>query len=139
MFKVYLGIGNIALDMGYIAFAIALYEFNISGTVVGVIGCAIESILFTANGFSISWVVANTIIGICCGLVFRATDKLWIRIIAVLGSCILGLLVIKTAIECTLFSIPLAVKIPKNAVACAADAAVMLIGLWLAPKLHKKV
>lgn len=138
MLKVSLGIGNIALDLGYIVFTVALCMFGIRGAVVGVLGCALESILFTAYGFSISWAVANAIIGIGCGVVFTLSDKWFIRALSIIFFCALGLLGAKTAIECALYSIPVAVKIPKNAVAFAADAAVMLIGLGLAPRFQKK-
>ena len=47
-------IGNISLDLGYIAFVIALMLFDYKGIIVGVIGCTLESILFSAYGFSIS-------------------------------------------------------------------------------------
>lgn len=138
MFKVSLGIGAITLDLGYIAFAVSLCEFGVWGAVVGVLGCAIESMLFTPYGFSISWVVANLIIGLGCGIVFNLSCKTWVRAVSVVAFCIVGLLCAKTAIECALYSIPLAVKIPKNAVACAADAAVMLFGMLVYRSVRKR-
>ena len=124
-------IGNIQLDLGYIAFAVALCEFGIAGTVVGCIGCALESILFSAYGFSVSWFVANLVIGIGCGLTFPYIKQVWRRsFLTVVFSCI-GLLGAKTVIECWLYAIPYAVKVPKNAVAFAVDAAVMVCGILL--------
>lgn len=139
MFKIAIGVGNIALDMGYIAFTIALFEYGPLGTAVGVLGCSIESMIFAAHGFSISWAVANLVIGICCGYAFTRFDKLWMQITAILLSCAIGLIGAKTLIECMFFSVPIEVRIPRNAIACAADAAAMLIGLWIAPKLHRKI
>ena len=132
-------IGNIMLDLGYIIFVIALCEFKIAGAVVGVLGCTLESILFSAYGFSISWMVANLIIGVICGLIFYKTDKLWIRILTVIGACAIGLLVAKTGIECLLYSIPLAVKLPKNAVAFAIDTTTMIIGLIIYQPISKRI
>ena len=131
-------IGNIQLDIGYLAFTVGLCAFGVWGSVVGVVGCALESLLFSAYGFSISWVVANAIIGIGCGIVFMRTEKIVWRILAVMLFCAVGLLGAKTMIECYLYSIPLAVKIPKNAVAFAIDCVVMVGGLALYSKVLSK-
>lgn len=131
-------IGNIQIDLGYIAFAVALCEFGVWGAVVGVIGCMLESILFSAYGFSVSWAVANLIIGIGCGVVFWKTEKIWWRALSIVLFAALGLLVAKTVIECSLYSIPLLVKIPKNAVAFVVDAVVMVFGLLLHKRLRNK-
>ena len=127
-------IGNITIDLGYIAFAVALVYFGWTGAIVGVIGCALESLLFSAYGFSISWVVANLIIGLTCGITFTMTNKLWLRILAIIVSCAAGLLLAKTAIECYLYSIPLLVKMPKNVTAFTLDAVTMICGVSLCHK-----
>lgn len=124
-------VGNITIDLGYLAFAVALCEFGVYGTVVGVVGCALESLLFSAYGFSPSWVAANLIIGIGCGLVFSRVQNIWARIGTIIATCAIGLLVCKTGIECALYNIPLWVKVPKSAVAFGIDAAVMIGGLFL--------
>ena len=132
-------IGNIQVDLGYIVFAYALCEFGIYGTIVGVIGCTLESILFSAYGFSVSWATANMIIGITCGLMFMIERKLWIRIIVTIIASAIGILFFKTLIECNLYSIPFAVKIPKNAVAFGVDATAMIIGLFMYDKFNKVI
>lgn len=124
-------VGNITIDLGYLAFAVALCEFGVYGTVVGVVGCALESLLFSAYGFSPSWVVANLVIGFGCGLVFGRVKNVWGRIGAIVLFCAVGLLGCKTGIECALYNIPLLIKIPKNAVAFGIDIAVMIGGLVL--------
>ena len=125
-------IGNIQLDLGYLVFAVALCEFGVWGAFVGVIGCALESILFSAYGFSISWVLANAVIGAGCGMVLVHTQVPagW-RVLAVVLSAAIGLLGVKTVVECSLYSIPYPVKLPKNAVAFAVDTVVMIGGLLL--------
>lgn len=132
-------VGNIMLDLGYLAFAVALCEFGVWGAFVGAIGCALESLLFSAYGFSISWFVANLIIGIGCGLIFCHCKKFWMRAIAIVVFSAVGLLGAKTAIECYLYSIPLLVKLPKNVTAFAVDAVVMLFGLGLHQYLRPKI
>lgn len=128
--KFYIGVGHIQVDLGYIAFSVSLCMFGIYGTFVGVIGCAIESTLFTAYGFSISWAVANAIIGIGCGLLFPRLKHFLSKALIILLFCGLGFLLAKTAIECILYSIPVAVKIPKSIAAFSADSIVMIAGLF---------
>lgn len=131
--------GNIMVDLGYIAFAVALCLFGPWGTVVGVIGCALESILFSAYGFSISWVAANLVIGLICGFVFRFAERNTERYLIVLMAVAAGMLLIKTAIECTLYGIPVEVKFPKNAVAFAVDAVAMMFGLAVYQSIEGKI
>lgn len=131
-------IGNIMLDFGYVAFAVALCKFGPIGAVVGVVGCALESILFSAYGFSISWVIANAIIGIGFGYACKYTENTIARIAFMLAASLLGLLIAKTGIECVLYKIPLLIKIPKNAVAWIADSVMMIFGIFLEKRLKIK-
>ena len=124
-------ISAISLDLGYIALTIACALFGPWAAVVGAVGCGLESMLFSPYGFSISWFVANLIIGLGCGLVFKKTENTWIRIAAIVGFVALGMLGAKTGIECYLYHIPFAVKIVKNLVAFGVDSAVMIIGLGI--------
>lgn len=130
-------IGNIALDLGYIPFAVACCYFGPVGAVVGCIGCGLESILFSAYGFSISWFVGNLIIGLGCGFLFKATKNVWLRIVSVIVFVALGILLAKTVIECNLYGIPFEVKIVKNLVAFGIDTAVMIIGVAFFEKIKK--
>ena len=131
-------IGNIQIDLGYIVFAVALCKFGVVGAVVGVLGCALESILFSAYGFSVGWAVANAIIGIGCGVCFMRTNKTGMRALAIIVFCATGMLFAKTIIECTLYSIPIAVKLPKSAVAFAVDSVAMIIGLFVFNRIETK-
>ena len=132
-------VGNIMVDLGYIVFAYALCLFGPCGTIVGVFGCALESILFSAYGFSISWAVANLFIGLLCGNVFKLTENTWARSLTTVIAVAIAMIAIKTIIECNLYGIPLAVKIPKNAVAFGADAVTMIIGLFFYKATEKKI
>lgn len=137
--KFYIGVGHIQFDLGYIAFAVALCEFGIEGTAVGVIGCALESILFTTYGFSISWAVANLIIGVGCGYVFQNDKTYFTRIGSIIVFNLLGFALMKTAIECYLYSIPIAVKLPKSIAACVADSVTMIAGLLFYEKIKRYI
>ena len=135
-------IGAISLDLGYIAFAIALRKYHVWGMVVGMAGCAFESIMFTPYGFSISWFVANAIIGLGCGITYHLvdthlpTDKL-VRAVTTILFVLIGVMIVKTYIECNLYGIPFEVKVVKNAVASALDSTTMLIGLFIYNRIEK--
>lgn len=125
-------IGNISLDLGYIAFVVALMSFKYAGIAVGVLGCALESLLFSAYGFSISWAVGNLIVGLvfAIGASKIKYNKYAYMAFALIG-CLLGIGVVKTGIECVLYNIPLLVKLPKNLVAMAVDTITMCIGILI--------
>ena len=130
-------IGAISLDLGYIALTVGCALFGPWAAVIGAVGCALESMLFSPYGFSISWFVANLIIGIGCGFVFKKTDNIWARIAAIVGFVAVGMLGAKTGIECYLYHIPFAIKIVKNAVAVGVDTLTMLVGLGITAKVIK--
>lgn len=130
-------IGAISLDLGYIALTLGCALFGPWAAFIGAVGCGLESILFSPYGFSISWFVANLIIGLGCGITFKKTKNIWIRIAAIIGFVAIGMLGAKTGIECYLYHIPLAVKIVKNAVAFGVDTVTMLIGLGITQRVVK--
>jgi len=128
-------IGAISLDLGYIALAIGCDKFRMWGAFIGAVGCSIESMLFSPYGFSISWFVANLIIGFGCGYVFEETPVMWKRIVAIIVFVGIAMLAVKTAIECNLYGIPFEVKIIKNAAAFTVDSVVMIAGLLISKRL----
>lgn len=130
-------IGAISLDLGYIALTVGCAMFGMWGAFIGAVGCGIESILFSPYGFSIGWFVANLIIGLGCGFVFKHTEKTWKRIAAIIFFVALGILVAKTGIECFLYNIPFEVKIIKSIVAFTIDAITMIIGLAVVKRVVK--
>ena len=130
-------IGAISLDLGYIALTLGCALFGPWAAFIGAVGCGLESILFSPYGFSISWFVANLIIGLGCGITFKKTQSVWIRIAAIIGFVAIGMLGAKTGIECYLYHIPFAIKIVKNAVAFGVDTITMLIGLGITQRVVK--
>ena len=129
-------IGNIQLDLGYIAYAVALYMFGWAGIVVGVIGCSLESILFSAYGFSVSWAAANLVIGVLFVIIgLSDTEVMRPRIVealAIIGCAGISMVLVKTPIECWLYGIPFKIKVAKNLVAAVADGITMILGagIW---------
>ena len=130
-------IGAISLDLGYIALTLGCALFGPWAAFIGAVGCGLESILFSPYGFSISWFVANLIIGLGCGRIFQKTDDNWMRIVAIIVFVAIGMLGAKTGIEYYLYHIPFAVKIIKNLVAFGVDALVMIIGLGISNRVVK--
>ena len=130
-------IGAISLDLGYIALTVGCALFGPWAAVIGAVGCGLESILFSPYGFSISWFVANLIIGLGCGIVFKKTENIWVRIGSIITFVAIGMLGAKTGIECYLYHIPWEVKIVKNLVAFGVDALVMIIGLGISNRVTK--
>ena len=59
------------------------------------------------------------------------------RVILTILFVFLGVGLIKTFIECYLYSIPLGVKIIKNLVATIIDSLAMIVGLCLYPKIQR--
>lgn len=130
-------IGSISLDLGYIALTLACAMFGPWAAFVGAVGCGLESILFSPYGFSISWFVANLIIGIGCGFLFKYAKEPWKRALIILGFVAIGMLGAKTSIECYLYSIPFQIKIVKNLVAFVIDSLVMISGLSIVAPIEK--
>lgn len=129
-------ISNIGLDLGYIVLAVYCYYFGgIYGIIIGGCGCALVS-LITSGWFPPGWFIGNIFIGYVCGQFFRKEDKFsYFNIFLIVFSVIIGIVGIKTLIECLMFHIPWIIKIEKNAIAAFVDIVVMVIGLIISPKL----
>ena len=132
-------IGNIAIDAGYIALMVYCYLFGPwAGIICGAIGCALESILMSAYGFSIGWFAMNIIVAFLVGLIAKKNKDITQVIAIILLGVFLGVTA-KTIIECYLYSIPLMVKLPKSAVAFVVDSTAMIIGYPIARKIENRV
>lgn len=141
--KIPIGIGNIQLDMGYVALTVACFTVGPWAAFVGGVGAAIESILFSAYGISYGWIAMNIAIGLILGFIFKISPSLSVRyedmgmnIFLITIAVIIGV-AIKTIIECSLYSIPLAVKLPKSLTAFLIDTAVMVIGLFVVKPVNR--
>ena len=138
--------GNITLDLGYIALAVgAVYLGAVPAMLIGSIGAFLESALMSQRGVSLGWILMNAIVGYFCGLVLqKAVDgdkkKFWIKsVIVVVLSMFVGV-VVKTLIDCALYNIALVAKIPSSATAWIMDSLVMLVlGFPLSLALKKRL
>lgn len=126
---------DIRLDLSYIVITVICFMYGgLTGMLFASGTALFNSLFFSSYGVSISWISANAIIGLVCGLVLHyfKTNKLGLKafmdITTIIVSCSIGLLLVKTIIECNLYQIPFEVKIVKNAVAFGSDTALMLVG-----------
>lgn len=137
--KIPLGVGHIAVDLGYIVLAVYAYHMgSISAAIVGGCSAAIMSIL--TGWFSLEWVLANTAIGLICGRFYKRDSNsqatFWNIGLTVMAVGF-GMLIIKTTVSCWLWSIPVLVKLPKSITAWIIDSIVMCGGVCIAPRLTK--
>ena len=140
--KIPMGVGNIALDLGYIVLTVSAFKLGMKSAIVGGLGALIESVLFSAYGISYGWIVMNIIIGLICGYVFtrytpNKREYLFYSLIIV-AVVLIGVSA-KTVIECQLYSIPYLVKIPKSLVAWIIDSIVMIIGIFVSKRVVKEI
>lgn len=138
-------IGHIQTDLGYAAFGSYLSIFGTLGTIVGACGCVIESLVYN-SWFPIGWLFGQIFIGIFCGIVFKATKKIYnskakifIYIITSIVALFIGVGIIKTIIECYLYSIPFGVKFVKNSIAFLADTPPMVVGVLIGNKIKNNL
>ena len=130
-------VNRIKLDLGYIIFGLYLNKFGIISTVVGVFGCIISNLL-KGGSFPIAWAIGQLFIGLSLGYLFSRTDKLYLKIIYAIIMCFIGIVVIKTIIEVSLYELPLYAKILSNSAAFVADVIPMIIGIVLSLKVKIK-
>lgn len=136
--KIPTGIGHLALDLGYVVLAVYCYIYGgVSGAIVGACGCFLVSLIST-GWIAIGWPLGNLLVGALCGVVYNRTkDKKWavpIGMAVTVVAVFIGVGVIKTVVECAMYSLPLGIKFAKNMVAFAMDAAVMCAGFLFARK-----
>lgn len=137
---------DIRIDLSYVVIIVMCLMYNpIQAGLSAMCIAMLESSLFTQYGFSISWATANFVVGFGISLAFMLTKtmrKNWLKHVINVGTIVvsvaIGMLFVKTIIECNLYNIPFEVKIVKNSVAFGIDTAACLLGyLAILPRLLK--
>ena len=129
-------ISHIQTDFGYIAFGVFACLVGWEAAIVGVIGALFSSLLI--NGWiPIGQMVGQLVIGIICGLAYKKIKNIPVNIAITIVAVFIGVGLIKTGIECKLYSIPFAVKFIKNCIAWVADTIPMVFGYLLSFKFKK--
>lgn len=131
-------IGHIQTDLGYIVFGVYCVLFGWQAAIVGVCGCMLESLLFSA-WFPEGWMIGNLFIGISVGTIlkkFKANKIMAFIIVSI--SVFIGIGIIKTIIEWAIYQMPFSVKFTKDVIATVADIIPMYIGVLLGNMLKNK-
>lgn len=130
-------VNHITLDLRYVVLGVYCYLYGGTiGAIVGAVGCVLVS-YFTTGFFPAGWLVGNTAIGSICGSYFKYRKSMAKNILVTIASIILGILVIKTAIEVLLYGVPLQAKLVSDSVASITDSITMVIGVLIAPKIAR--
>ena len=140
---------NYYLCLGYIVMGVFCYYFGpVSGITVGTLGVCLYCLLISGLRGLPGWVIGNVIIGLMMGLACKCTvnikSKLFRQIIimiAVVVSTAIGILGIKSIVECFLYAQPFLLRAAKNMTAFIADIVVLgisfPIALSIEPIMHK--
>ena len=138
---------NYYLCLGYIVMAVYCYVIGpISGSIVGIFGVILYCLLINGLRGMPGWAVGNLLLGIILGITFRIIKKIKkpiIQIIISIAVIIVGsaiaMLVIKSYIECILYSQPFLLRTVTNVYAFIADAIVLIISLPICKILERFV
>ena len=128
---------NYYLCLGYVAMAVYCWCFGpASGTVVGVLGVVLYSLLINGMRGMPGWALGNVVIGIGLGLTFARTKKLSSRalravicVLAVVVFTAIGILGVKALVDSLIRSQPFLVRAGMNLYAFVADVVVLLVAL----------
>lgn len=137
---------NFYLCLGYISLVIyAGFLGSSSGALIGGIGVILYCLLTGGLRGMPGWAAGNVLIGALLGQGMRMISGRrteWKQIITLLGLmtlfCGLGILGVKSLVECLLYAQPMAVRMIKNSYAFAADTFVMWIALPIYLLLRRK-
>lgn len=127
---------HIKTDLGYIVFGVYLMMFGWQASIVGVIGCMLESMLFS-GWFPLEWMAGQLFIGIMCGICYKKTKNIVLQIGATIIAVFIGIAVIKTGMAFLLYGMSIAVKFPKNVIVFVADVIPMIVGVIMSKYLQR--
>lgn len=131
---------NYYLCLGYIVMGVFCYYFGpISGITVGTLGVCLYCLLISGLRGLPGWAVGNIVIGLLVGLACKLTinikSKLIRQIILITTVIIvtaIGILGLKSIVECLLYAQPFVLRVAKNMTAFIADIVVLGISFPIA-------
>lgn len=134
---------NYYLCLGYVAMAVYCFSFGpAAGAVVGSLGVIIYCLLTSGLRGMPGWALGNVVLGLMTGCAFYKTKNMknrclcWvINAVLVIFSAAIGILGVKSALECILYGQPFAFRAAKNGYAFVADAVILLASLPICGKL----
>lgn len=128
---------NYYLCLGYIVMAVYLYSVGtVSGTLVGTLGVVLYCLLINGLRGMPGWALGNIVISIILGYVFKYGKKIkneLLKTILFMTSIVIataiGILGVKSGVECLLYSQPFIVRTASNIYAFIADIVVLAASL----------
>ena len=128
---------NFYLCLGYISLVVyAGFWGSSSGALIGGLGVILYCLLTGGVRGMPGWAAGNVLIGVMLGQgmkMISGRKKKWKQVVLLLAlmllSCALGILGVKSLVECLLYAQPMVVRMVKNFYAFAADTFVMWIAV----------
>ena len=128
---------NYYLCLGYVAMTVFCYSIStMSGTLSGTIGVIIYCLIINGLRGMPGWAIGNLFLGILMGITFKLVKKInkpiietIISSIVIIAGTAIAMLVIKSSVECLLYTQPFAVRVATNIYAFVADAFVIIASL----------
>lgn len=134
---------NYYLCLGYAVMAVYCYSFGPAvGAAVGSLGVVLYCLLTNGLRGMPGWALGNIVIGLMIGFSFRATKNMknpflyWmINVLAVIIATAAGVLILKSCVECILYSQPFMFRAAKNVYAFVADVVMLIVSLPVCKRL----
>ena len=131
---------NYYLCLGYIVMGVFCYYFGpISGITVGTLGVCLYCLLISGLRGLPGWAVGNVVIGLLVGLACKLTINIKSKLIrqiilitTVVIATAIGILGLKSIVECLLYAQPFVLRVAKNMTAFIADIVVLGISFPIA-------
>ena len=131
---------NYYLCLGYIVMGVFCYYFGpISGITVGTLGVCLYCLLISGLRGLPGWAVGNVVIGLLVGLACKLTINIKSKLIrqiilitTVVIATAIGILGLKSIVECLLYAQPFVLRAAKNMTAFIADIVVLGISFPIA-------
>ena len=127
---------NYYLCLGYVVMAVYCYSFGpLPGAVVGSLGVVNYCLLTCGLRGMPGWALGNLVIGLILGAVFSATRKAGgvlpraAELFAVAAATAIGILIVKSGVECLLYAQPMLFRMMKNGYAFVADVVLLAVSL----------
>lgn len=131
---------NYYLCLGYIVMGVFCYYFGpVSGITVGTLGVCLYCLLISGLRGLPGWAVGNVVIGLLVGLACKLTINIKSKLIrqiilitTVVIATTIGILGLKSIVECLLYAQPFVLRVAKNMTAFIADIVVLGISFPIA-------
>lgn len=129
-------VGHVRFDAGYVCYAVYLDLFGWWGILVGVLGCFLKG--YISDGWiPFTWMIGQTIVGLSCSAVFAKTNKVSLKVAAIVISVIVGIGFVSSLLSALMFGQPIALKIGRGMITAVADIIPMVVGLFISSKLKR--